>query len=164
LKLPSVSRQIRHWICSEGPASRSIEEGSERGIGGTRGEDSAWSAIEICLRRKERRVKCHIKGVALGFGKPWNWVHRGLDWIRIEKEKKNLSFVLSSSFFVPLAAITCENCEYFSSFLHYSQSVIYAFTPRFFFYYKNSETGEFPKLTMPNMKKINKKEIQESLK
>lgn len=46
-ELPSVSRQIRHWICSEGPASRSISEGSERGIGGTRGEVSEWSAIEI---------------------------------------------------------------------------------------------------------------------
>lgn len=45
-KIPSVSRQIRHWICSSGPASRSISPGSVIGDGGTRGDSSERSAIE----------------------------------------------------------------------------------------------------------------------
>lgn len=45
-KLPSVSRQILHWICSPWPASRSISPGSPIGGGGIRGEASDdWPAI-----------------------------------------------------------------------------------------------------------------------
>ena len=45
--LPSVSRQIRHWVCSPCPASRSISEGSTIGDGGTNGDNSSSSAIWI---------------------------------------------------------------------------------------------------------------------
>lgn len=48
---PSVSRQIRHWICSPTPDSRSISPGSVWGGGGIRGDDcSPRSAIRVSLR------------------------------------------------------------------------------------------------------------------
>lgn len=82
-KLPSVSRQIRHWICSEGPASRSIEEGSTGGRGGTRGEvsDSEWSAIKIERRRIEMSHERFNQEL----------------WIWLEKEKKNFTVLLPLS-------------------------------------------------------------------